>query len=175
LAGASALAGAGGAAQAGTTAATAACADGDCTNEVRGAGQVVQNATQASQSVWKLDPLQRGQEIERMLGRSPQLTQNFPVIDRFENGIATSIKSIDQGAKSYQNIGQLTSTIKGYVTELANWQGFLGGEVPASRPMRSLRGSSYWLFPKAPLRRNLRHYSSCSNGPPLSESPSVSL
>jgi len=107
----------------GPQAATAACADGDCTNEVRGAGQAVQNATQATQSVWKLDPLKRGQEIEKMLGRSPQLTQNFPVIDRFENGVATSIKSIDLGAKSYQNIGQLTSTVKGYVGELANWQG----------------------------------------------------
>ena len=107
----------------GSQTAMAACADGDCTNEVRGAGQAVQNAPQATQSVWKLDPLKRGQEIEKMLGRSPQLTQNFPVIDRFENGVATSIKSIDLGAKSYQNVGTLSSTVKGYVSELANWQG----------------------------------------------------
>ncbi|MFZ1709933.1 MAG: RHS repeat-associated core domain-containing protein, partial [Anaerolineae bacterium] len=85
--------------------------------------QVTEQAGQTTQSVWKLDPLKRGQEIEKMLGRSPQLTQNFPVIDRFENGVATSIKSIDLGAKSYQNMGTLTSTVKGYVNELANWQG----------------------------------------------------
>ena len=85
--------------------------------------QGTQQATQTLQSVWKLDPLKRGQEIERMLGRSPQLSQNFPVIDRFENGVATSIKSIDLGARSYQNIGTLTSTVRGYVSELANWQG----------------------------------------------------
>ncbi|MFZ1265329.1 MAG: RHS repeat-associated core domain-containing protein, partial [Anaerolineae bacterium] len=85
--------------------------------------QVTEQAGQTTQSVWKLDPLKRGQEIEKMLGRSPQLTQNFPVIDRFENGLATSIKSIDLGAKSYQNIGQLTGTVKGYVSALANWQG----------------------------------------------------
>jgi RHS repeat-associated protein len=46
----SALVGAGGAAQAGTTAVTAACADGDCTNEVRGVGRVVQNVARAPES-----------------------------------------------------------------------------------------------------------------------------
>ena len=45
------------------------------------------------------------------------------MIDRFENGVATSIKSIDLGVKSYQNIGQLTGTVKGYVNALADWQG----------------------------------------------------
>ena len=91
--------------------------------------QVTEQAAQTTQSVWKLDPLKRGQEIEKMLGRSPQLTQNFPVIDRFENGVVTSIKSIDLGAKSYQNIGQLTGTVKGYVSKLANWQGVRWGNV----------------------------------------------
>ena len=85
--------------------------------------QGTEQAAQTTQSVWRLDPLKRGQEIEKMLGRSPQLTQNFPVIDRFDNGMATSIKSIDLRATSYQNIGQLTSTVKGYVSKLANWQG----------------------------------------------------
>ncbi|MFZ2487005.1 MAG: RHS repeat-associated core domain-containing protein [Anaerolineae bacterium] len=99
------------------------CADGDCTNETQAVIRGSQNAIQTVQSVWKLDPLKRGQEIERMLGRSPQLSQNFPVIDRFENGVATSIKSIDLGARSYQSIGRLTSTVRGYVNELANWQG----------------------------------------------------
>ena len=124
LTGGSALAGAGGAAQAGTTAATAACADGDCTNEVRGAGQAVQGATQATQSVWRMNPLQRGAEIEaRLGGRSPNLPYNFPGIDRFENGVATSIKSIDLGAETYRDIGNLTSKVQGYVNDLANWQG----------------------------------------------------
>ena len=98
------------------TVAAAANADGDPTNELTA-------ATQAAQSVWKLNPLQRGVAIENMLGRSPQLSQNFPVIDRFENGLATSIKSIDLGAASYQNINGLTSTVKDYVNTLANWQG----------------------------------------------------
>jgi filamentous hemagglutinin len=81
------------------------------------------NAGQAAQSVWRLNPFQRGVAIENMLGRSPQLAQNFPVIDRFQNGVATSIKSIDLGAKSYQDIGVLTRTVQGYVSDLATCQG----------------------------------------------------
>jgi RHS repeat-associated protein len=50
LYGGSALAGTVGATQAGTMAATTACADGDCTNEVQGVGQVVQNAAKAAES-----------------------------------------------------------------------------------------------------------------------------
>jgi RHS repeat-associated protein len=111
------------------TAATAACADGDCTNEANAAVQTVQGAAQAAQSVWRLNPFQRGVAIENMLGRSPQLAQNFPVIDRFENGVATSIKSMDLNAASYQNIGTLTSRVQGYVNTLANWQGARWGDV----------------------------------------------
>ncbi len=119
----SAILGSASTAKAATAGATAACADGDCTNEAQAVIRGTQGAAQTVQSVWRLDPLRRGQEIERLLGRSPQLSQNFPVIDRFENGVATSIKSVDLGAKSYQNIGTLTNTVRGYVSELANWQG----------------------------------------------------
>jgi hypothetical protein len=66
---------------------------------------------------------ERGVQIENAIGRSPQLANNFPTIDRFENGIATSIKSIDLGAKSYQNIGTLTSQVQEYVTKVANFPG----------------------------------------------------
>jgi hypothetical protein len=45
------------------------------------------------------------------------------VIDRFENGVATSIKSLDLGAVSYQDASALTSRVQGYVNSLANWQG----------------------------------------------------
>ena len=111
------------------TATTAACADGDCTNEANVAVQTAQSAAQTAQSVWRLNPLQRGVAVENMLGRSPELTQNFPVIDRFQNGIATSIKSIDLGAASYQNIGTLTSKVTGYINTLANWQGARWGDT----------------------------------------------
>jgi hypothetical protein len=45
------------------------------------------------------------------------------------NGVATSIKSIDLHAASYQNISMLTSTVQGYVNTLANWQGATWGNV----------------------------------------------
>jgi filamentous hemagglutinin len=64
-----------------------------------------------------------------MLGRSPELASNFPVVDRFQNGVATSIKSIDLLAKSYQNISTLTRTVQGYVNTLANWKGATWGNV----------------------------------------------
>lgn len=33
------------------------------------------------------------------------------------------IKSIDLGARSYQNIGTLANTVRGYANELAAWRG----------------------------------------------------
>ncbi|MRR31689.1 hypothetical protein EG834_15470, partial [bacterium] len=80
-----------------------ACADGDCGNEI-------QLSAKLGQDVWKMNPFTRGGEIESTLGRSPNLAQNFPVIDRYNNGLATSIKSLDLGAKSYQNLTTLTRT-----------------------------------------------------------------
>jgi filamentous hemagglutinin len=135
LTGATALAGVGGASSLGTTAATAACADGDCTNEVAAASQALPQAGQAAgnavQSVWRMNALQRGAEIEaRLGGRSPQLPYNFPGIDRFENGVATSIKSIDLGAKTYQDVGSLTNKVQGYVSDLANWSGSTWPSAP---------------------------------------------
>ena len=66
---------------------------------------------------------ERGVQIENAIERSPQLKPGFPTIDRFENGIATSIKSIDLGAKTYQNIGTLTLQVQEYVTKVANFNG----------------------------------------------------
>ncbi len=94
----------------------AACADGDCTNEIN-------LSLKLGQDVWKMNPIDRGWAIENEIGRSPQLVSNFPTIDRYENGLATSIKSIDLAAKAYQNIGRLTSTVQGYINQLYNFQG----------------------------------------------------
>lgn len=74
-------------------------------------------------SIWNRNPFERGRAIETQLGRSPQLAGNFPVIDRFNNGTATSIKSIDLTAQTYQNIPNLTNRIQSYGNTLAGWQG----------------------------------------------------
>ncbi len=75
--------------------------------------------TAAAVSPWTLPALQRGQAIHRMLGAN--LPQNFPVIDRFVNGVATSIKTLELNAATYQNITTLTSKVQGYINTLANF------------------------------------------------------
>jgi hypothetical protein len=71
--------------------------------------------------VWDLHPFQRGVAIERQLGQN--LPGNFPVIDRFQNGVATSIKSMDLAAPTYRNAEALTRTGQGYVDAVAGFQG----------------------------------------------------
>ncbi len=105
-----------------STVVTTACMDGDCGNEARA-------AQQAGQSIWKLNPFDRGIAVENVLGRTPGLVQNFPMIDRWYNGVASSIKSLDLTAPSYQNIVVLTSKVQGYVNSLANWRGTTWGGV----------------------------------------------
>ncbi len=82
--------------------------------------------------VWSLNPFKRGQEIERALGQN--LPGNFPVIDKFENGIATSIKSLDVNAVTYQNAATLSRTVMGYIDSIANFAGrsWAGANVPGS-------------------------------------------
>lgn len=63
--------------------------------------------------MWSLKPFERGVEIEKMLGQN--LPSNFPVIDKFENGLATSIKSMDLSAKTYQNIATMDRTLTVYI------------------------------------------------------------
>jgi RHS repeat-associated protein len=85
-------------------------------------GTVSQTATAAS-SVWDLNPFARGQAIEQTLGAN--LPGNFPTIDTFDSasGTATSIKSIDLNAASYQNTATLTSRLNGYVNSVAGFNG----------------------------------------------------
>jgi hypothetical protein len=72
-------------------------------------------------NAWNLPWSQRGLVIEDWLGRN--LPRNFPGIDRFVNGMATSIKSLDLTAPTYQNLGALASKVQGYINALANFQG----------------------------------------------------
>jgi filamentous hemagglutinin len=75
----------------------------------------------AGRGVWELDPFKRGRAIEIALGHN--LPPNYPVIDRFSNGIATSIKSIDLTAQSYQDAAVLTRTVRGYIDKVAAFSG----------------------------------------------------
>ena len=83
-------------------------------------------------SVWKLGWAARGRAIEEaILGRLPSLRSiaNFPVIDDFVNGVATSIKSLDLTAATYQNGAALTRKLTEYATKLSQFQGARWGGV----------------------------------------------
>ena len=47
---------------------------------------------------------------------------NFPVIDAFHNGVATSIKTLDLGAKSYQKNNAVFNKLMGYIDKLASFK-----------------------------------------------------
>ena len=84
-------------------------------------------------SVWATGWATRGQAIEQSLGAN--LPCSFPVIDKFVGGTATSIKSIDLNAATYQNISSLTSRLNGYVDAVANFNGarFFGTVINSSQ------------------------------------------
>ena len=69
------------------------------------------------EKVWSLKPFARGNKIDDLFNN---LGRYFPVVDRIENGIITSVKSIDMSLKTYQNESKLLSTLKGYVNALDN-------------------------------------------------------
>jgi hypothetical protein len=48
---------------------------------------------------------------------------NFPTIDKIPDGIATSIKSIDLHAATYQDASRLTYRLKNYVNDLSEFIG----------------------------------------------------
>jgi hypothetical protein len=72
-------------------------------------------------SVWNMAPSARGFAIEGMLGGN--LPKAFPVIDKFADGVATSIKSIDLTAETYGKGNNLLNTLKGYTNKLSDFKG----------------------------------------------------
>jgi hypothetical protein len=99
--------------------------------------QIITSSPNAAESsVWELGPGLRGQAIEQALGQN--FPGNFPVIDKFENGLATSIKSLDLGAPSYQDAAALDRTLSGYIDKVVNYngtgpQGWAGVIIPQSQ------------------------------------------
>lgn len=95
-------------------------------------------------TVWDFSPFARGRAIEQTLDAN--LVRNFPVIDRFDfaSRTATSIKSIDLTAASYQNPATLASKLNGYVNLVsefngARWAGVNISEVTARELQLAIR------------------------------------
>ena len=97
--------------------------------ETRAAGTAVGETAAAVGTVaikspaeaWKAGWAARGRYFEEQLGRT--LHPNFPVIDKMPGGIATSIKSVDLNAATYQNAAQLTYRLNKYVDEVVEFKG----------------------------------------------------
>ena len=81
----------------------------------------------ASSEFWKLGWATRGAAIHKAMGET--LPTGFPTIDAFENGVTTSIKSINLNAATYQNARNLTSTLNRYVSSLERFSGTKYGDV----------------------------------------------
>ncbi|MGL4825647.1 MAG: hypothetical protein ACRC4G_05595, partial [Alphaproteobacteria bacterium] len=78
-----------------------------------------------------------GEKIEQALGQN--LHKNYPVIDRFDNGVVTSIKSIDLNAKTYQDAKKLQRTLEKYVDKVADFRGDIFAGQPVSAEKITLR------------------------------------
>ena len=96
-------------------------------NNENGIEQFLDELGASSSGVWSQNPFKRGQDIEQALGHN--LPGNFPVIDKFENGLATSIKTIDLNAKTYQDVTKLEYRLKNYVDKVAGFNGQTWAEV----------------------------------------------
>jgi hypothetical protein len=89
------------------------------------AGQLLAELDAAA---WKRGWAARGRYFEERLGRT--LHENFPAIDKIPDGIATSIKSIDLKAATYQNAAGLTGRLQKYVNEVSEFVGdSLGNDI----------------------------------------------
>ena len=77
--------------------------------------------TKLPEGTWEKPPLERGDIIVKAMGNN--LGHNFPTIDKVENGVVTSVKSRDLGAKTYQNGNKLEKVI---VKDINKVSGFIG-------------------------------------------------
>ncbi|MBX9977731.1 MAG: hypothetical protein K2X98_05755 [Alphaproteobacteria bacterium] len=84
----------------------------------------VKVAVQFGKGVWAKGPVVRSEIIEKKLGQN--LHQNFPTVDKFKDGVVTSINSVDLKAPTYQNTTKLSHKPRTYVDKVT---GFKGGEV----------------------------------------------
>jgi hypothetical protein len=78
-------------------------------------------AGQASEA-WTYGWARRGQYFDQLL-RDGSLPALFRTIDNFTDGVATSIKSIDLNAATYQDAARLTYRLNDYVDELGEYEG----------------------------------------------------
>lgn len=77
--------------------------------------------TAPADKVWMLGNFERGYALRSSFGGN--LPPSYPVIAKWENNTATSIKSLDLTAPGYGSSGPLSETIKEYTDDLAGFGG----------------------------------------------------
>jgi contact-dependent growth inhibition (CDI) system restriction endonuclease-like protein len=78
--------------------------------------------------VWKLGWAERGRRINKQFGDNT-FPDNYPTIDKIPDGAATSVKSMDLNAATYQNEAGLTYRLENYVTKVREFEGaYWGGK-----------------------------------------------
>jgi hypothetical protein len=78
-------------------------------------------AAESAAAAWELGWAARGLYFSERLGAN--LPVNFPVVDKWLSGVATSIKSIDLSAATYQNAANLMYRLNSYINKLATFDG----------------------------------------------------
>lgn len=76
---------------------------------------------EAASAAWELGWAARGFYISEQRGAN--LPASFPVIDKWSDGVATSIKSIDLTATTYQDATRLTCRLNDYINKLVFFEG----------------------------------------------------
>ena len=84
-------------------------------------------AVETASAAWEPGWAARGLYFSEQLGAD--LPATFRTIDSFSNGIATSIKSIDLSAATYQDAARLTYRLNDYIGKLAMYEGSKMGDI----------------------------------------------
>ena len=87
----------------------------------------LKNARQELIEIWDWANFPRGGAIEDLLGRT--LPRTFRSIDDFENGVAKSIKGMHLNMKTYLDPAKILSKGRGYVDDLADFDGATMGKI----------------------------------------------
>ena len=75
--------------------------------------------------VWKLGWAERGRRINKQFGDN-SFPDNYPTIDKIPDGAATSVKSMDLNATTYQKETSLTYRLEIYVAKVREFERVLG-------------------------------------------------
>jgi hypothetical protein len=104
-------------------------------------GELLETPTAASTlsvDPWTLGWAKRGQYFDELF-RDGSLPPLFRTIDNFTDGIATSIKSIDLNAATYQDAARLTYRLNKYIGDLGEYEGGILSNMEVSLPKISAR------------------------------------